>query len=208
MLLDHRDDEELAALDEALRRHEAELVAVREQLAEPVLAAVGELAGARPRRLCAAGLRDVEQARDLRGRSAGDARPRGPTRWRRLAAELDRLAADRVPVAERHHTVDGLARLAEGKSTDNRLRMSLSGYVLAARLEQVAVAASDRLLRMSSGRYQLVHTAEGAHRAVPGRAAAAGARRVDRRGARPGDPLRRRELLGRAGARARAWPTS
>ncbi len=80
----------------------------------------------------------------------------------RLATLFDRLAADRVPVAERHHTVDGLARLAEGKSADNRLRMSLSGYVLAARLEQVAVAASDRLLQMSSGRYQLVHSAEGA----------------------------------------------
>ena len=64
--------------------------------------------------------------------------------------------------AERHATADSLSRLAEGKSADNRLRMSLSGYVLAARLEQVAIAASDRLLRMSSGRYQLVHTAEGA----------------------------------------------
>ncbi len=39
--------------------------------------------------------------------------------------------------------------------------MSLSGYVLAARLEQVAASASERLLRMSSGRYSLVHTADG-----------------------------------------------
>jgi DNA repair protein SbcC/Rad50 len=38
--------------------------------------------------------------------------------------------------------------------------MSLSGYVLAARLEQVAASASQRLALMSSGRYQLVHTAE------------------------------------------------
>ena len=36
--------------------------------------------------------------------------------------------------------------------------MSLSGYVLAARLEQVAVAASQRLARMTSDRYRLVHT--------------------------------------------------
>jgi exonuclease SbcC len=70
------------------------------------------------------------------------------------------VLAERGPLAESHHTVDGLARLAEGKSTDNRLRMSLSGYVLAARLEQVAASASQRLAVMSSGRYQLVHTAE------------------------------------------------
>jgi exonuclease SbcC len=40
--------------------------------------------------------------------------------------------------------------------------MSLSAYVLAARLEQVAASASDRLLRMTSGRYSLVHTATAA----------------------------------------------
>jgi len=160
VLLDHRDDEDLARLDGALRRHEAELVAVREQLAEPVLAAAAEspvpdVAALR------AGLRDVEQVRDAAVAALATSSARAEA-LRRLATVFDRLAADRVPVAERHHTVDGLARLAEGKSTDNRLRMSLSGYVLAARLEQVAVAASDRLLQMSSGRYQLVHAAEGA----------------------------------------------
>jgi exonuclease SbcC len=160
VLLDHRDDEEVALLDETLRRHEADLVAVRAQLAEPVLAAVSgspapDVAGLRAR------LRAAEQARDLAVASVTTATTRAEA-LDGLAADLDRLQTDRGPVAARHHAVDGLARLAEGKSTDNRLRMSLSGYVLAARLEQVAVAASDRLLRMSSGRYQLVHTAEGA----------------------------------------------
>ena len=159
VLLDHRDDD-LARLDDALRRHEAELVAVREQLAEPVLAAAAEspvpdVAALR------AGLRDVEQVRDAAVAAVATSSARAEALGR-LATLFDRLAADRVPVAERHHTVDGLARLAEGKSADNRLRMSLSSYVLAARLEQVAVAASDRLLQMSSGRYQLVHSAAGA----------------------------------------------
>jgi exonuclease SbcC len=36
--------------------------------------------------------------------------------------------------------------------------MSLSSFVLAARLEEVALAASERLLRMTQGRYSLVHT--------------------------------------------------
>jgi DNA repair protein SbcC/Rad50 len=40
--------------------------------------------------------------------------------------------------------------------------------VLAARLEQVAAAASERLVRMSGGRYTLVHTDEGAGRGRAG----------------------------------------
>ena len=38
------------------------------------------------------------------------------------------------------------------------LRMTLSSFVLAARLEEVAAAATARLLTMTSGRYSLVHT--------------------------------------------------
>ena len=38
--------------------------------------------------------------------------------------------------------------------------MRLSAYILAARLEQVAAAATVRLERMSGGRYSLVHTDE------------------------------------------------
>ena len=48
------------------------------------------------------------------------------------------------------------------RSARNRLRMRLSAYVLAARLEEVAAAATVRLERMSNGRYQLVHSDEGA----------------------------------------------
>lgn len=40
---------------------------------------------------------------------------------------------------------------------DNVRKISLATYVLAARLEQVAAAASTHLLRMSSGRYELIH---------------------------------------------------
>jgi exonuclease SbcC len=41
--------------------------------------------------------------------------------------------------------------------------MRLSAYVLAARLEEVAAAASVRLARMSGGRYALEHADDGAH---------------------------------------------
>nr|WP_306422901.1 SMC family ATPase [Paenarthrobacter aurescens] len=53
-----------------------------------------------------------------------------------------------------------LAELADTVrgSGDNGYRMSLNTYVLAARLEQVAIAASERLVAMSDGRYTLQHT--------------------------------------------------
>ena len=98
----------------------------------------------------------------------------------RLQTRLVAVLAERAPLADAHRVVDSLSRLAEGKSVDNRLRMSLSGYVLAARLEQVAAAASERLQRMSSGRYRLAHTTAAADRGRARRPAPAGARRLDR----------------------------
>ncbi|MDP9398630.1 MAG: hypothetical protein M3P96_12810, partial [Actinomycetota bacterium] len=74
-----------------------------------------------------------------------------------LAHKLEGLR----PLRERAATVTALSRLVEGTAADNRLRMRLSAYVLAARLEQVAAAASVRLLQMSGARYTLVHTDSG-----------------------------------------------
>jgi len=50
-----------------------------------------------------------------------------------------------------------LADLCSGGG-GNALRMTLTSFVLAARLEEVAEVASGRLLRMTQGRYSLVHT--------------------------------------------------
>ncbi|WP_410870547.1 AAA family ATPase [Nocardia sp. A7] len=63
-------------------------------------------------------------------------------------------------IAPRQRDFDELAALAEvvaGRGENNR-RMSLRSYVLAARLEEVAVAGSLRLRRMSGGRYEFVHS--------------------------------------------------
>jgi exonuclease SbcC len=75
----------------------------------------------------------------------------------RLLPELDRALADFEPVREYAAEVRRLADLAAGQGA-NVLRMTLSSFVLAARLEEVAAAASQRLLRMTAGRYSLVHT--------------------------------------------------
>ncbi len=82
------------------------------------------------------------------------------TSLRRLAAELDDALAALAPVAERAQTIKELAGLVDGTAASNRLHMRLSAYVLAARLEEVAAAATIRLERMSNGRYQLIHTDE------------------------------------------------
>ncbi|GHK05712.1 nuclease SbcCD subunit C [Streptomyces sp. Y2F8-2] len=83
----------------------------------------------------------------------------------RRCAELDRLSTRATasvrrlaPLRDEYDRVARLASLAAGTSAENERRMRLESYVLAARLEQVAAAATVRLQRMSSGRYTLVHS--------------------------------------------------
>jgi DNA repair protein SbcC/Rad50 len=78
----------------------------------------------------------------------------------RLAAALEAALQELEPVAERERTIRELAGLVDGTAPSNRLHMRLSAYVLAARLEEVAAAATLRLERMSNGRYRLIHTDE------------------------------------------------
>ncbi|MDQ0865869.1 AAA family ATPase [Arthrobacter globiformis] len=75
----------------------------------------------------------------------------------RLRAEYQELAESGREPRERADVLKGLAEAARG-SGDNSYRMSLNAYVLAARLEQVAIAASERLVAMSDGRYTLQHS--------------------------------------------------
>jgi exonuclease SbcC len=70
-----------------------------------------------------------------------------------LTAALDGLG----PLEQDARDVRALADLCAGQGA-NGLKMTLVSYVLAARLEEVAAAASGRLLTMTQGRYSLVHT--------------------------------------------------
>jgi exonuclease SbcC len=98
---------------------------------------------------------------------------------RRLAA-LARSVADHddaaAPVRHEFDRVDQLTTCVLGTGADNQLRMRLSAYVLAARLEEVAAAATERLTAMSDGRYALVHSDE---RAKGGGRSGLGLRVVD-----------------------------
>jgi len=149
-----RDASWRAAADQAIREHEASSRAVAELLADPDLDVAldppADLAGAR------AAVGEARQVHDdtvaaydrakHRSEQLADLAPR-------LAARLDELK----PLADRAAEARRLADLAAGLGA-NTLRMTLSSFVLAARLEEVAAAASERLLKMTSGRYSLVHT--------------------------------------------------
>ncbi len=91
---------------------------------------------------------------------------------RQLVAAQDSDA----PLREHHQRADELAGCVAGTGGGNTLRMRLSAYVLAARLEEVAAAATERLGAMSDGRYALVHSDE---RAKGGGRSGLGLRVVD-----------------------------
>ncbi|HSO92216.1 MAG TPA: SbcC/MukB-like Walker B domain-containing protein, partial [Arthrobacter sp.] len=74
-----------------------------------------------------------------------------------IGANYAQLAESGREPRERAQLLTSVADAARGAG-DNNYRMSLNSYVLAARLEQVAVAASERLIGMSDGRYTLQHT--------------------------------------------------
>ncbi|GAA4729671.1 SMC family ATPase [Pedococcus ginsenosidimutans] len=62
--------------------------------------------------------------------------------------------------AAEHEVLREVADAVSGTSSSNTLRMRLSAFVLAARLEKVAALANERLATMGDGRYQLRHTDE------------------------------------------------
>ncbi|WP_424184325.1 AAA family ATPase [Actinokineospora sp. G85] len=76
---------------------------------------------------------------------------------RDLGKRLLRAWQDLAPLAADFTALDSLTDVVNGRG-QNHARMSLRSYVLAARLEEVAIAASARLREMSQGRYSFQHT--------------------------------------------------
>ncbi|MEV8019781.1 SMC family ATPase [Streptomyces sp. NPDC086554] len=150
------DDAQHRALQHRIDAWQNEEAAVRSLLAEPDAAAAAQQP---PADLRAA--QDAAERADARARAAASALDAADRR----CAELDRLsgrsaagARRLAPLRAAYDRVARLAGLAAGTSAENERKMRLESYVLAARLEQVAAAATARLQRMSSGRYTLVHS--------------------------------------------------
>ena len=143
-----------SAADREIREHEALGRAVAEMLADPGLdVALDPAADTDGAQVAVEAARkahdDAVAAYDRAQHKADQLAELVPA----LTARLDELA----PLLARAAEVRRLADLASGLGA-NTLRMTLSSFVLAARLEEVAAAASERLLTMTSGRYSLVHT--------------------------------------------------
>ncbi|WP_197318595.1 AAA family ATPase [Saccharomonospora sp. NB11] len=149
-----RSPERIAELDELLRKAADEHAAAAGVLAEPELAG---LSGDEDVDLASA----EEAERQARERAeAAVAALRASERTaddvRRLAGELGTALAELEPAEEEFAELNALTDVFNGQGQNSR-RMSLRSYVLAARLEEVAVAASARLRSMSQGRYSFVH---------------------------------------------------
>ena len=143
-----------AAQQEAIRAEETEAAAVGTQLANPdldvPLEPPADLAGAQQ------WVRRAAERHDEAVTMLGRASDRSIT----LAGLVPRFTAELgalQPLRERAEEARRLADLTAGLGA-NTLRMTLSSFVLAARLEEVAEAASQRLLTMTAGRYSLAHT--------------------------------------------------
>ncbi|MFE5966146.1 AAA family ATPase [Streptomyces sp. NPDC056463] len=150
------DDGGHRALQHRLDAWQAEAAAVADRLAEPETRAAAERPAADPEAAEAAHTAAERTVRNATSALAA-VRDRGAE-----LARLSRQAGAEVrglgPLREEYDRVARLAGLTAGTSAENERKMRLESYVLAARLEQVAAAATARLQRMSSGRYTLVHS--------------------------------------------------
>ncbi len=142
-------DAEVARLEELFASDDLVLAAAEDAEGEPVLSS-DELSSLEAQAQHASEeVRRIDLAAGLAAKAAAN--------LTRIRAEYkDREEAGQAP-REHATMLNQLADTARG-SGDNNYRMSLNSYVLAARLEQVAAAASVRLTTMSDGRYTLRHT--------------------------------------------------
>ncbi|MFB9432381.1 AAA family ATPase [Streptoalloteichus tenebrarius] len=153
-----RSEEEVADLAERVRAAQDREAAARDVLAQPELAGVDpdqvvDVAGARERADLAR--ERCEAAVTAAASAAGRARDVAELEGRLRAAW-----ADLAPAQAEYAELAALTDVVNGRGQNHR-KISLRSYVLAARLEEVAVAATTRLQRMSQGRYSFVH-ADGA----------------------------------------------
>jgi exonuclease SbcC len=149
------DEHRCQLLHRQVEEYEAQLASLSARVHDPDLAAAGQ--GSEPdltavQTRAAAAQQAHEQSTRRVGREA-----EASAALHELSAAVEAVDARSRPVRRRYELVCDVSRCAEGSGGGNDMRMRLSSYVLAARLEQVASAASMRLVEMSGGRFTLVH---------------------------------------------------
>ncbi len=151
-----RDDDSCTALEQWCTAYDHDRAVIDAQLADPSLDvdidSPADVEGAEQ------GLADAVVAAQA-ALSLADDLSRRAARLTELHAQFASLVDELEPARAAYDQVAGIADLTAGGGA-NRLRMRLSAFVLAARLEQVAAAASIRLAAMTGGRYTLAHSDE------------------------------------------------
>lgn len=150
-----RDDQRIAELADTLSRVDEQAAGARAALASPELFGVdADIETDVPEAEAAA-----STAREIAESAAAFAR-QTEEREQELAGVAERLRAawaEAAPVRAEFAELDALTDVVNGRGQNAR-KMSLRSFVLAARLEEVAVTATRRLQRMSDGRYSFVHS--------------------------------------------------
>jgi exonuclease SbcC len=151
-----RSDDQMAALERELREFDR-----RRETAEAVLAEPEVMAAQ------AKDVPDLEALTQLErdARESHTAADRAAAHYARAESRLRQLSREIHTTLERldtqeaaHRSLQDLAECVAGTGPDNELKMRLSAFVLAARLEEVARYANERLGVMSDGRYTLRHS--------------------------------------------------
>jgi DNA repair protein SbcC/Rad50 len=146
----------LARLEGEIQAHQQAVAGVESTLADPTLRDQAKLPPPDVPALEADHQRAVDEL--AAAATAADVTRTSAERVTRLGGQLTEALGAWSPLRAELGLVTRLAALVDGSSPDNRLRMRLSGYVLASRLAQVVEAANVRLSRMSDRRYALEHT--------------------------------------------------
>jgi exonuclease SbcC len=155
----------MAELDRRLADAELRAAAARRVLDEPDLAGVDPATDV--------DLRPLVDATTAARQGAENAVATATAAHRRadeIAALAGRLRAawhELDPREAEFAELSALTDVVNGRGQNAR-RMSLRAYVLAAKLEEVAAAATARLRRMSHGRYSFVHTDDAGPRGTRG----------------------------------------
>jgi exonuclease SbcC len=149
-----RTQQRRAEAADRIKRHETETETVASLLADPELDVPLD-----PPAPVAARTEAADEAQRAHAAAVGAHGKAGHTagQLRLLQPQLTSALNALEPLSERADQARQLADLAGGLGA-NQYKMTLSSFVLAARLEEVAAAASQRLVTMTAGRYTLVHT--------------------------------------------------
>lgn len=152
------DEPTLRAMHEQLRAAADTRAAAEATLSEPDVTQAMALPEAAVDISAARAALDAAHARQ---RAATQAQGRAEDAARRYAEVGDlavAAAAALAPARREEVAAAALADTVSGLGGDNTLRMRLTSYVLAARLEKVAALANERLQVMGGGRYRLAHS--------------------------------------------------